>query len=263
MHASGRRRPRRETAGNTARRAQRRRARVPENDHLSPGNDHSTGGRISVVMDRRRARLLAESRGAGSRSGAAEVRGARAAEVRGAASGAAGKGPIMRIERAALALGLYAALLSAPAGAATPARLTEAPGQARAARGGVTLAEVASGVAPGATRLGDVKALLREDTEALLATIDWSPLRLRRRYALTASLIRLDTTSTGERSLASSCTVSAAVRDAESGLLLFIVEGRARAEDSASAGARAERDALRAAVRSAVIAVPDALRRTQ
>ena len=172
----------------------------------------------------------------------------------------------MRIERSALALGLGAALLSVPVTATTAAPSTgagEAPRDARATRGAVTLAEVASRVEPSATRLGDVKALLREDTEAALSTIDWSPLRLRRRYALSASLVRLDTTSTGARTLAVSCTVSAAVRDADSGALQFIIEGRARAEDAASSGARAERDALREAVRGAVIAVPEALRRTQ
>ena len=166
----------------------------------------------------------------------------------------------MPIERSALALGLGAALLSTPAGAAAPSRITQAPHEAHA-RAAMTLAEVASHVEPGATRLVDVKALLREDAEALLADIDWSPLRLRRRYALSASLVRLDTTSTGERTLAASCTVSAAVREVESGKLLFIIEGHARAEDSAASGARAERDALRAAVRGAVVAVPDALRR--
>jgi hypothetical protein len=193
-------------------------------------------------------------------------RGASAEQTRDGATrfvSGAQEGSIMRLERSVLALALGAALLEGPARAAAPPRHDGAPRQSRAPRAAVTLTEVASGVEPGATLLGDVKALLREDTEALLATIDWSPLRLRRRYALTASLVRLSTTRTGERSLAASCAVSAAVRDAESGVLLFIIEGRARAEDSDAAGARAERDALRAAVRGAVAAVPEALRKTQ
>jgi hypothetical protein len=65
------------------------------------------------------------------------------------------------------------------------------------------------------------------------------------------------------RNLAASCTISAAVRDAERGTLLVIVEGRARAEDAPAAAAEAERGALAGAVRGAITAVPEAIRRAQ
>lgn len=171
----------------------------------------------------------------------------------------------MAIERPTLALALGAALLTTPAGAAIrgDARASVHEPRAPAGHGAVTLSEATSRVDPSATRLGDVIPLLRDDAAAALAAIDWSPLRLSRRYAVSATVVRLTTTRTGARSLASACTVSAAVRELDTGNLLFIVEGRARAEDSVTDAARAERDALRAAVQGAVAAVPDGLRRSR
>jgi hypothetical protein len=136
------------------------------------------------------------------------------------------------------------------------------PAEARSPRA-VMLAEAASRVDPAATRLGDLTALLREDAERELAAIDWSALRIRGRYAISATVVGLSTARTGERTVAASCTVSAAVRDASSNILLFVVEGRARAEDGATTAARAERDALRAAVQGAVGRVPEGLRRSR
>jgi hypothetical protein len=157
----------------------------------------------------------------------------------------------MPIPRSTLALALAALLLALPA-----------VGAAEARRGAVTLAETASRVDPAATKLGDVVPLLRADASAALAAIDWSGLRLSRRYGVSATVVRLSTERT-ERSAASTCVVAAAVRELDTGNVLFTVEGRARAEDSASAPARAERDALRAAVEGAVRAVPDGLRRSR
>lgn len=156
----------------------------------------------------------------------------------------------MPIPRSTLALALAALLLSLPA-----------VGTAEARRGAVTLAETASRVDPAATKL-DVVPLLREDASAAIAAIDWSGLRLSRRYGVSATVVRLSTERT-ERSAASTCVVAAAVRELDTGNLLFTVEGRARAEDSASAAARAERDALRAAVEGAVRAVPEGLRKSR
>ena len=126
----------------------------------------------------------------------------------------------------------------------------------------VTLGEVATSVAAQSTRLVNVGDLLRHDAEAELAAIDWSKTKLRHRYTVSALIVRLDSAPLGARALSASCTVSAAVRD-ERGALLAIVEGRARAEDAATAGIAAERDALAGAVRSAIIAVPEAIRRLQ
>ncbi|APR79697.1 Hypothetical protein A7982_05044 [Minicystis rosea] len=173
----------------------------------------------------------------------------------------------MTIERRklALVLSLSAALgaHAAPASATPRDDASASVHQARRARTPVTLAEATSSVDPKSTRLRDVIGLLREDAAAALAAIDWSTLRLSRRYAVSASIMRLETSTTGARALSSACAVSVAVRDLERGTLLFIVEGRARAEDAPDAAERAERDALRAAVNNAIAAVPNGLKRTQ
>lgn len=171
----------------------------------------------------------------------------------------------MPIARPTLALVIGAALLSSPAGAALHGDSRAAAHEARApnGNGAVMLSEASSRVDPSATRLGDMIPLIRADAAAALAAIDWAPLRLSRRYAISATVVHLTTTRTGDRTLASACTVSAAVRELPSNNLLFIVEGRARAEDSVTDAARAERDALRAAVQGAVAAVPDGLRRSR
>jgi hypothetical protein len=129
--------------------------------------------------------------------------------------------------------------------------------------GGVALAEVASRVDPRATRMGDVVPLLRQEAAAAIAAIDWGTLRLSRRYAVAATAVRLSTTRTSERTLATSCVISASVREADTGTLLFTVEGRALAEDQVASADRAERDALRAAVTGAMRALPEGLRRAQ
>ena len=125
----------------------------------------------------------------------------------------------------------------------------------------VTLAEVASQVDARATRLRNLPDLLRQDVEAELAAIDWQRAKVRRRYRLSAAVVTLSS-ATGERTLSASCVVSAAVRD-DRGVLLAVVEGRARAEDAPAAAERAERDALAAAARSAIKAVPESIRLAQ
>ncbi len=153
----------------------------------------------------------------------------------------------MRIGKATIALGLAAAVLATPSAFADK---KSAP---------VTLAEVASQAK--ATRLTNVTALLRDDIETELAAIDWSKAGVRKRYLLSAAVVRLESTAR-DGALAASCTVSATVRD-DRGTILAIVEGRARAEEAPSAAAVAERGALAAAARGAVTAVPEAIRRTQ
>jgi hypothetical protein len=160
----------------------------------------------------------------------------------------------MAIDRSARrALALFA--LAAPV-------LLSAPGAAREPLAPVTLSEVVSRVDASATRLGDVRALLRHDVESELAAIDWSKEKIRRRYKLSAAVARLESASTGERTLRASCTVSAALLD-DRGALLAIVEGRARAEDGQPFAARAERDALAAAARSAIRALPESIHRAE
>jgi hypothetical protein len=160
--------------------------------------------------------------------------------------------------RAAALLGIaLTGLVARPAAAEDP----RSPKEIAAARP-VTLGEVATSVAAQSTRLINVSDLLRHDAEAELAAIDWTKTKSKHRYTLSALIVRLESAPLGARSLSASCTVSAAVRD-ERGALLAIVEGRARAEDAATAGIAAERDALAGAVRSAIIAVPEAIRRLQ
>jgi hypothetical protein len=162
----------------------------------------------------------------------------------------------MALRRSSRALGLVALVSSALL--AEPGRA----GDAKAARAPVTLAEVASQVDASATRLRNLTDLLRQDVEAELRAIDWQRAKVRRRYRISAALVTLSSTTTGEHTLRASCVVSAAVRD-DRGVLLAIVEGRARAEDAPSAAERAERDALSAAARSAIKAVPESIRRAQ
>jgi hypothetical protein len=148
-----------------------------------------------------------------------------------------------------------------PTGVGVATSAPAATGETKAKPAPVTLAEVTAHEAS-STRLGDVPALVRKDAEEELSRIDWSKLSLRRRYKLSASVVRLDSARTGEKSLTASCTISAAVRDADRGTILFIVQGNARAEDVPSAVLSAERDALAAAVRGAITAVPEAMRRS-
>lgn len=128
--------------------------------------------------------------------------------------------------------------------------------------GPVTLTEVVSQIDPGATRLSNLTELLRVRVEAEIGAIDWSKEGLRRRYKLSASVVRLETSRSGA-GLQVSCTISAAVRDAERGTLLATIEGRARVEGASSAGTSAEQDALTGAVHSAIGAVPEAIRQTK
>jgi hypothetical protein len=153
--------------------------------------------------------------------------------------------------RAAALLALGAALLIAGEGAA------QGPEGAP-----VKLAEVSSQVDARATRLADVVGLLRRDAEGELAAIDWSKAPMRRRYLVSAVLVKLESARAGDHALRASCTVSAAVRD-DRGELLAIVQGRAGAEGPPAAAAQAEREALAAAVRSAIAAVPESIRRAQ
>jgi len=133
----------------------------------------------------------------------------------------------------------------------------------RAPSGPITIAEVTAGAGAGSSRLANVTDLLRHDVEAELSAINWAKLGIRRRYTISASLVRLESTTTGAKSLLASCTVSVAVRDSAQGTILAIVEGRARAEDMPAAAAAAERDALAGAARGAITAVPEAIKRSQ
>ena len=122
----------------------------------------------------------------------------------------------------------------------------------------VLLSEVASRVS--APRLGDVVPLLRAQAEQEIEAIDWKRERVARRVHVSASLVQLES---AERSgvLRSSAVVSATLLDAKSGALLGVVQGRAETEGRRSTAALTERDALAGAMRGAISAIPEAMRR--
>jgi hypothetical protein len=127
---------------------------------------------------------------------------------------------------------------------------------------------LASGVAPageipiflGAIGVGKAKpelvAELRSLFRAELASAEFSRVRTTERYVLSATLVRLDTVQSAESARAT-CVVSVAIlRDGST--LHALVSGRATAEEAKAPEARS--DALRAAVHSAMVRVPKALR---
>jgi len=133
--------------------------------------------------------------------------------------------------------------------------------QARTPALPVVLGEVTSNAA--SAHLSNITELLRDNVQAELSAIDWSKSKLRRRYKISASVVKLESAASSARSLTTSCTVSAALRDAERGTVLAIVEGKAKVEDAPAAIAAAERDALAGAVRGAISALPEAIMRAQ
>ena len=103
---------------------------------------------------------------------------------------------------------------------------------------------------------------VRKQAEAELASLDWGHHKPSRKFKLSASVTKLE--GTRERGVAAaSCTVTAAIRDAERGTLLAVVEGRARAEAEPTAAKIALQDALDGAIRGAIGSVPAAIRKLQ
>jgi len=124
----------------------------------------------------------------------------------------------------------------------------------------VVVSEVTSRVDEADTQLGDLTMHLRRDVERQLARIDWHKSGIERRYLVSASVTRLDSRAEDNHTTAR-CTVSTTVRDADSGTVLAIIQGRALAEDDAGAEAEAERGALNGAAQGAVRAIPEAIRK--
>lgn len=122
----------------------------------------------------------------------------------------------------------------------------------------VVVTEVTSRVDESDTRLQNVALHLRRDVERQLARIDWHKSGIDRRYLVSAAVTRLDSSSERNRATAR-CTVSTTIRDADSGSVLAIIQGRALAEDDPGAELDAERGALTGAAAGAVRAIPDAI----
>ena len=110
---------------------------------------------------------------------------------------------------------------------------------------------------------GELRALLREE----LSAADFSRIKRGERYMLSATLVRLDTVQSTE-SVRATCVVSVALLRDNGSTLYALIHGRATAEEAKPASPSApnvanshvQSDALRAAVHSAMVRVPKALR---
>ncbi len=126
------------------------------------------------------------------------------------------------------------------------------PAPLYAAAPGVALGEVSTRIVRSDVDLGEV---LRKAVEGELATLEVPHGGGRGPVILSASLVRMETE--GDRL---SCVVSATLRTARGGTMIAIVEGRARIETQAPVSLSLVRQAVEAAVRSALVRVPEALR---
>ena len=96
-------------------------------------------------------------------------------------------------------------------------------------------------------------AALRTAGEGELRGVDTKKLReLRKKRAVVMSLAVIGSTPSPY-----ACSVNAVLRDAKTGTMLAVIEGRARSEGDANPEVRTR--VLRAAVRSAVSQIPEAL----
>jgi hypothetical protein len=122
-------------------------------------------------------------------------------------------------------------------------------GDARAADTSIALGEVA--VPPVGS--GVDRVALKSAAEGELRGVDATKLRAhKKKRDVVVSMAITDSTQSPF-----GCTVNALLRDAKTGNMLAIIEGRARSEGAANAEVRNR--VLRAAVRSAVSQIPDAL----
>jgi hypothetical protein len=119
-------------------------------------------------------------------------------------------------------------------------------GDASAAETSIALGEVA--VPPVSS--GVDRAALKSAAEGELLVVDASRLRKKRTVVVSVAVI-------GASHSPFACTVNALLRDAKTGNMLAIIEGRAKAEGDANPELR--KQVLRAAVRSAVSQIPAAL----
>lgn len=103
----------------------------------------------------------------------------------------------------------------------------------------------------------DLPGLFRSEVTRQLQTIELQPVRPHEALVLSASLVELETHRAGNRAK-SSCVVSATLRK-KNGALVAILRGKARAEDAFTAKSANEIAALRAAIRSTLRGIPQAL----
>ncbi len=97
----------------------------------------------------------------------------------------------------------------------------------------------------------DVARVLRATAEQELATLELGRKKPREKVIVSVSLVRMD-----DETNAATCVVSASLRTARTGNVFAVVEGKARASQPQ---ANADENALRGAVRGAMLRVPEAL----
>ncbi len=146
-------------------------------------------------------------------------------------------------------------LFSAP-GAAAFVALSLMFGAAPAPAGEVPVFLGAIGAGAGKPEVQEqLRTLLREE----LSSVEFAQLKTRERYKLSASIVRLDSVQSNE-SVRATCVVSVALLRDKGSTLYALIHGRATAEETKTRSNIAESDALRAAVHSAMVRVPKALR---
>jgi Skp family chaperone for outer membrane proteins len=105
----------------------------------------------------------------------------------------------------------------------------------------------------------DVRRELESAVKRELGKVDLKGARGSGRYVLSASLVKMETVTESDQAEAT-CVVSATLTRQKGGALHAVLQGRARAIDSKDSAKNAEVEALRAAVRSAIGRVPEAIR---
>ena len=113
--------------------------------------------------------------------------------------------------------------------------------------------QIRSGEAPAADEL---KAEIKTTMEQEIAAMDLSAAK--GKYVLTGSLITLESKVEGNQ-VESTCVISAELAKQKGGQLEAVFRGKAKAIDGKSAAKSAELAALKAAVKSAVQRLPEAV----
>jgi hypothetical protein len=152
--------------------------------------------------------------------------------------------PLSRASRVAL---LACAALAVPVTLSSPLDAAERP---------VVLGEIAAVVKRADV---DLARLLRTTLERELSTLDLSRVPRGSHWVLSAALVRLDAETVAGTTRAS-CVISTTLREAKTGAIRAIMEGRARAENDPKHSLTAEKGAVTAAAHGAVKSIPDVVR---
>lgn len=100
----------------------------------------------------------------------------------------------------------------------------------------------------------ELRSLLRAELRA----VDFDRVKTVERYVLSANLVRLDSVESPD-SVRATCVISVALLHQNGSALYALIHGRATAEEAEMRPVAVESEALRAAVHSAMIRLPNAL----